>query len=92
VFDQPQRFCKHDITVHLVAGPHHRYRHQPTRIGRRRHRLEQRRVDEGVQPGKAHLRKGGGKTGWADSQKLVGEAIKKAAVNISFTGREQAGL
>ncbi|MGO4134208.1 glycosyltransferase family 4 protein [Rhizobium brockwellii] len=32
------------------------------------------------------------RTGWADSQKLVGEAIKQAAVNISFTGRDQAGL
>ncbi|MBY5360177.1 glycosyltransferase family 4 protein [Rhizobium leguminosarum] len=32
------------------------------------------------------------RTGWAASQKLVSEAIKQAAVNISFTGRDQAGL
>ncbi|MGO8484715.1 glycosyltransferase family 1 protein, partial [Rhizobium leguminosarum] len=32
------------------------------------------------------------RTGWAASQKLVGEAIKRAAVNISFTERDQAGL
>ncbi|MBY5405378.1 glycosyltransferase family 4 protein [Rhizobium leguminosarum] len=32
------------------------------------------------------------RTGWAASQKLVGEAIMRAAVNISFTGRDQAGL
>ncbi|MBY2933456.1 glycosyltransferase family 4 protein [Rhizobium leguminosarum] len=32
------------------------------------------------------------RTGWAASQKLVGEAIIQAAVNISFTGRDEAGL
>ncbi|MGO7167286.1 glycosyltransferase family 4 protein [Rhizobium leguminosarum] len=32
------------------------------------------------------------RTGWAASQKLVGEAIMRAAVNISFTERDQAGL
>ncbi|MBY3043656.1 glycosyltransferase family 4 protein [Rhizobium leguminosarum] len=32
------------------------------------------------------------RTGWAASQKLVGEAIIRAAVNISFTGRDQDGL
>ncbi|MBY2916919.1 glycosyltransferase family 4 protein [Rhizobium leguminosarum] len=32
------------------------------------------------------------RTGWAASQKLVGEAIIQAAVNISFTGRDQDGL
>ncbi|WP_017996806.1 glycosyltransferase family 4 protein [Rhizobium leguminosarum] len=32
------------------------------------------------------------RTGWAASQKLVGEAIMGAAVNISFTGRDQDGL
>ncbi|MBY2926393.1 glycosyltransferase family 4 protein [Rhizobium leguminosarum] len=32
------------------------------------------------------------RTGWVASQKLVGEAIIRAAVNISFTGRDQAGL
>ncbi|MBY5854351.1 glycosyltransferase family 4 protein [Rhizobium leguminosarum] len=32
------------------------------------------------------------RTGWAASQKRVGEAIMQAAVNISFTGRDQAGL
>ncbi|MBY2994264.1 glycosyltransferase family 4 protein [Rhizobium leguminosarum] len=32
------------------------------------------------------------RTGWAASQKLVGEAIMRAAVNISFTGRDEAGL
>ncbi|MBY2905701.1 glycosyltransferase family 4 protein [Rhizobium leguminosarum] len=32
------------------------------------------------------------RTGWAASQKLVGEAIMRAAVNISFTGRDQDGL
>ncbi|MGO7181033.1 glycosyltransferase family 4 protein [Rhizobium brockwellii] len=32
------------------------------------------------------------RTGWAASQKLVGEAIMQAAVNISFTERDQAGL
>ncbi|KPH06986.1 glycosyltransferase (plasmid) [Rhizobium acidisoli] len=31
-------------------------------------------------------------TGWADVQKGVGEAILQAAVNISFTERDQAGL
>ncbi|NEJ20311.1 glycosyltransferase [Rhizobium leguminosarum] len=32
------------------------------------------------------------RTGWAASQKRVGEAIMQAAVNISFTERDQAGL
>ncbi|QND18006.1 glycosyltransferase family 4 protein (plasmid) [Rhizobium leguminosarum bv. trifolii] len=32
------------------------------------------------------------RTGWAASQKLVGEAIMRAAVNISFTERDQAGI
>ncbi|MBB4526315.1 glycosyltransferase family 4 protein [Rhizobium leguminosarum] len=32
------------------------------------------------------------RTGWAASQKRVGEAIVQAAVNISFTERDQAGL
>ena len=32
------------------------------------------------------------RTGWAARQKLVGEAIMQAAVNISFTERDQAGL
>ncbi|MBY3566875.1 glycosyltransferase family 4 protein [Rhizobium laguerreae] len=32
------------------------------------------------------------RTGWATAQKLVGEAIMQAAVNISFTERDQAGL
>ncbi|MBA5801083.1 glycosyltransferase family 4 protein [Rhizobium changzhiense] len=32
------------------------------------------------------------RTGWAASQKLVGEGIMRAAVNISFTERDQAGL
>ncbi|MFW2228416.1 MULTISPECIES: glycosyltransferase family 4 protein [Rhizobium] len=32
------------------------------------------------------------RTGWAASQKLVGDAIIRAAVNISFTGRDQDGL
>lgn len=32
------------------------------------------------------------KTGWAAIQKPVGEAIMRAAVNISFTDRDQAGL
>ncbi len=32
------------------------------------------------------------RTGWATSQKLVGEAIMRAAVNISFTERDQGGL
>ncbi|MDR9807692.1 glycosyltransferase family 4 protein [Rhizobium hidalgonense] len=32
------------------------------------------------------------RTGWAAQQKRVGDAILKAAVNISFTERDQAGL
>ncbi|MGO7367363.1 glycosyltransferase family 4 protein [Rhizobium ruizarguesonis] len=32
------------------------------------------------------------RTGWAASQKRVGEAIMQAAVNVSFTERDQAGL
>jgi len=32
------------------------------------------------------------KTGWAAAQKPVGEAIMRAAVNINFTERDQAGL
>ncbi|TBC88461.1 glycosyltransferase (plasmid) [Rhizobium leguminosarum] len=32
------------------------------------------------------------RAGWAASQKRVGEAIMQAAVNISFTERDQAGL
>ncbi|MGO8566352.1 glycosyltransferase family 4 protein [Rhizobium ruizarguesonis] len=32
------------------------------------------------------------RTGWAASQKRVGEAIMQAALNISFTERDQAGL
>ncbi|AGS24667.1 glycosyltransferase family 4 protein [Rhizobium etli] len=32
------------------------------------------------------------RTGWAAHQALVGEAIMRAAVNIGFTGRDQAGL
>ncbi|MGZ2505018.1 glycosyltransferase [Rhizobium leguminosarum] len=32
------------------------------------------------------------RTGWAASQKRVGEAIMQTAVNISFTERDQAGL
>lgn len=32
------------------------------------------------------------RTGWAAAQKRVGEAITQAAVNISFTERDQAGL
>ncbi|OWV70453.1 glycosyl transferase [Rhizobium sp. R634] len=32
------------------------------------------------------------RTGWAARQKLVGEAIMQAAVNISFTDRDRAGL
>ncbi|MBY3326282.1 glycosyltransferase family 4 protein [Rhizobium laguerreae] len=32
------------------------------------------------------------RTGWAASQKLVGEAIMRAAVNICFTERDQAGI
>ncbi|OWV70703.1 glycosyl transferase [Rhizobium sp. R339] len=32
------------------------------------------------------------RTGWAARQKLVGEAIMQAAVNISFTERDRAGL
>ncbi|RWX19673.1 glycosyltransferase [Rhizobium hidalgonense] len=32
------------------------------------------------------------RTGWAAQQTLVGEAILQAAVNISFTERDQAGL
>ncbi|MEF3128441.1 glycosyltransferase family 4 protein [Rhizobium leguminosarum] len=32
------------------------------------------------------------RTGWAASQKRVGQAIVQAAVNISFTERDQAGL
>ncbi|MBY5435405.1 glycosyltransferase family 4 protein [Rhizobium leguminosarum] len=32
------------------------------------------------------------RTGWAASQQRVGEAIMQAAVNISFTARDQAGL
>ncbi|ANM07198.1 glycosyltransferase family 1 protein (plasmid) [Rhizobium phaseoli] len=31
-------------------------------------------------------------TGWAAQQKRVGEAVLQAAVNICFTGRDQAGL
>ncbi|EJC85210.1 glycosyltransferase [Rhizobium leguminosarum bv. trifolii WSM2297] len=32
------------------------------------------------------------RTGWAGQQTLVGEAIRRAAVNISFTERDRAGL